>query len=92
MGDGFLATFEGPARGVHCARAIARRQPLGIEVRAGLHTGEIDLEGDDIAGIAVAIGARIGAMAGPSEVLGLKDREGPHGGQRSRSTMPASTS
>ncbi len=69
MGDGFLATFEGPARGVHCARAIAEEiRPLGIEVRAGLHTGEIDLEGDDIAGIAVAIGARIGAMAGPSEV------------------------
>ena len=70
MGDGFLATFEGPARGVHCARAIAEGvRALGIEIRAGLHTGEIELEGDDIAGIAIAIGARIGAMAGPSEVL-----------------------
>jgi class 3 adenylate cyclase len=70
MGDGFLATFDGPARGMHCARAIVHGvRELGIEIRAGLHTGEIDLEGDDIAGIAVAIGARIGAMAGPSEVL-----------------------
>ena len=70
MGDGFLATFEGPARGVHCARAIADRVlGVGIEIRAGLHTGEIELDGDDIAGIAVSIGARIGAMAGPSEVL-----------------------
>ena len=70
MGDGFLATFEGPARGVHCARAIADRvRGVGIEIRAGLHTGEIELDGDDVAGIAVSIGARIGAMAGPSEVL-----------------------
>jgi class 3 adenylate cyclase len=70
MGDGFLATFEGPARGVHCARAIAEGvKALGIQIRAGVHTGEIELEGDDIAGIAVAIGARIGALAGPSEVL-----------------------
>ena len=70
MGDGFLATFEGPARGVHCARAVAEGvRALGIDIRAGLHTGEVVMEGDDIAGIAVAIGARIGAMAGPSEVL-----------------------
>ena len=70
LGDGFLATFEGPARGVHCARAIvAGVRSLGIQIRAGLHTGEVELEGDDIAGIAVAIGARVGALAGPSEVL-----------------------
>jgi class 3 adenylate cyclase/pimeloyl-ACP methyl ester carboxylesterase len=70
MGDGFLATFEGPARGVHCARSIADGvRELGIEIRAGLHTGEIELEGDDISGISVAIGARVGALAGPSEVL-----------------------
>jgi class 3 adenylate cyclase len=70
MGDGFLATFEGPARGVHCARSIASRvRELGIEIRAGLHTGEIELEGDDISGISVAIGARVCALAGPSEVL-----------------------
>jgi len=70
MGDGFLATFEGPARGVHCARAIADgMRDLGIEIRAGLHTGEIELDGDDISGISVAIGARVGALAGPSEVV-----------------------
>ncbi len=70
MGDGFLATFDGPARGVACARAIADEvRPLGLEIRAGLHTGEIVLEGDDVAGLGVAIGARVGAKAGPSEVL-----------------------
>jgi class 3 adenylate cyclase len=70
MGDGFLATFDGPARGVRCAAAIAEAvRPLGIEVRAGLHTGEITLDGDDIAGIAVAMGARVMSKANPSEVL-----------------------
>ena len=69
-GDGFLATFDGPARGVHCARAIAEEtQSLGIEIRAGLHTGEIELDADDIAGLTVSIGARVSAKAGPSEVL-----------------------
>jgi class 3 adenylate cyclase len=69
-GDGFLATFDGPARGVHCARAIAEGiQSLGIEIRAGLHTGEIELDGDDIAGLTVAIGSRVSVKAGPSEVL-----------------------
>jgi class 3 adenylate cyclase len=70
MGDGFLATFDGPARAVRCARAIVEEvQLLGIEIRAGLHTGEITRELDDISGIAVAIGARTSALAGPSEVL-----------------------
>jgi class 3 adenylate cyclase len=70
MGDGFLATFEGPARGVLCARVIADRiRALGIEIRAGLHTGEVEFEGDDIAGISVTIGARVSALAGASEVL-----------------------
>ncbi len=70
MGDGFLATFDGPARGVRCAEAIAAGvKPLGIEIRAGLHTGEIAFEGDDVAGLGVAIGARVGAKAGASEVL-----------------------
>ncbi len=69
-GDGILATFDGPARAVHCARAIAESvKLLGIEIRAGLHTGEVELHRDDIAGIAVVIGARIGALAGPGEVL-----------------------
>ena len=70
MGDGFLLTFDGPARAVRCAQAIVERvADLGIEVRAGLHTGEIELDGKDVTGIAVAIGARVGALASPSEVL-----------------------
>jgi class 3 adenylate cyclase len=70
MGDGFLVTFDGPARGIECARSIAERmRPLGIEIRAGLHTGEINLEGDDISGITVSIAARVSAIAGASEVL-----------------------
>jgi class 3 adenylate cyclase len=69
-GDGFLATFDGPARAVRCACAIAQEiRPLGIEVRAGLHTGECEMIGDDVGGIAVHIGARVVSLAGPSEVL-----------------------
>jgi len=69
-GDGFLATFDGPARGIECARDItAAMQPLGIEVRAGLHTGECEVRGSDIGGMTVNIGARISALAGPGEVL-----------------------
>jgi class 3 adenylate cyclase/pimeloyl-ACP methyl ester carboxylesterase len=69
-GDGMLATFDGPARGVRCAQAICKAvRSLGVEVRAGLHTGEIELRGDDIGGIAVHIGARVSALAGPGEVL-----------------------
>ena len=68
-GDGLLATFDGPARGVKCAQAIVEAvKPLGVEVRAGLHTGEIEYGGHDLAGVAVHIGARVGAMAGTSEV------------------------
>jgi len=70
MGDGFLATFDGPGRAVRCAQAISESvKPLGIEIRAGLHAGEVELVDDDIAGVAVAIGARIGALATASEVL-----------------------
>lgn len=70
MGDGFLATFDGPARAIRCARAIAEQvRPLDIELRAGLHTGECELIGDDIGGMAVNIGARIGALAGAGEVV-----------------------
>ncbi len=69
-GDDILATFDGPARAISCAQAIgAAARPLGIEVRAGLHTGEVELQGDDIAGIAVHIGARVAALAGPGDVL-----------------------
>ena len=70
MGDGFLVTFDGPARGVKCARTIAEAvRSLGIEIRAGLHTGEITFEGDDVSGLGVTIGARVGAKASASEVL-----------------------
>jgi class 3 adenylate cyclase len=69
-GDGFLAMFDGPQRAIRCAMAIRDAvQALGIEVRAGLHTGECEVRGDDIGGIAVHIGARVCALAGPSDVL-----------------------
>ncbi|MGZ8595788.1 MAG: adenylate/guanylate cyclase domain-containing protein [Actinomycetota bacterium] len=69
-GDGFFATFDGPGRGIRCAQAIIRSvQDLGIEVRAGLHTGECEQIGDKVGGIAVNIGARVAARAGASEVL-----------------------
>jgi len=69
-GDGFLATFDGPARGVQCAARIRDAvRPLGLEIRAGLHTGEIERLDVDIGGIAVHLGARIMSLAGPSEVL-----------------------
>jgi class 3 adenylate cyclase len=69
-GDGFYATFDGPARALHCAREICERiVPLGVEVRAGVHTGECELVDGKCAGIAVSTGARIAAHARPSEVL-----------------------
>lgn len=69
-GDGFLATFDGPGRAIECACAIRDAvRALGLEVRAGLHTGEIEVRGDDVAGIAVHIGARVSALAGAGEVL-----------------------
>jgi class 3 adenylate cyclase len=69
-GDGFLAIFDGPQRAIRCAMAIRDAvQALGIQVRAGLHTGECEVRGDDIGGIAVHIGARVSAFAGANEVL-----------------------
>jgi class 3 adenylate cyclase len=69
-GDGFLARFDGPARAVRCAVDLGGRvNDLGIEIRAGLHTGEVELIGADVGGMAVHIGARIGALGGPGEVL-----------------------
>jgi class 3 adenylate cyclase len=69
-GDGFFASFDGPARAVRCAQAIVDAvQPLGLEIRAGLHTGEIQTIGDKIGGLAVNIGARVGSTAQASEVL-----------------------
>ena len=71
MGDGLLATFDGPARAIQCAAAISdgALHGYGLEVRSGLHTGEIELLGNDVGGLAVHIGARVGALAGPGEVL-----------------------
>ncbi|MDQ2632005.1 MAG: adenylate/guanylate cyclase domain-containing protein [Actinomycetota bacterium] len=70
MGDGFLATFDGPARAIRCAAAVRDEvASLGIEVRVGIHTGEVELIGDDVGGMAVNIGARIGALADAGEVL-----------------------
>jgi class 3 adenylate cyclase/pimeloyl-ACP methyl ester carboxylesterase len=69
-GDGFLAAFDGPGRAISCAQAIATGSyDLGLEIRAGLHTGECEVRGDGLAGIAIHIGARVAALAGPSEVL-----------------------
>jgi pimeloyl-ACP methyl ester carboxylesterase len=70
-GDGFFAAFDGPARGIRCARSIVQilSQELGIEIRAGLHTGECERIGGKLGGIAVHIGARVAAFAGPMEVL-----------------------
>jgi DNA-binding SARP family transcriptional activator/class 3 adenylate cyclase len=69
-GDGLLATFDSPARAIRCAHAaIAAVRPLGVDIRAGVHTGEIELRGDDVAGIAVHIGSRVADLARPGEVL-----------------------
>jgi class 3 adenylate cyclase len=70
MGDGFLAIFDGPARAIRSARSACQAvRPLGLEIRAGLHTGELDVMDGDVGGIAVNIGARVGALASPGEVL-----------------------
>jgi len=69
-GDGFLAAFDGPARAVRCARAVLQEvRRLGLEIRAGVHTGECEVMGDKLSGIAVHIGARVAGLAGAGEVL-----------------------
>jgi class 3 adenylate cyclase len=69
-GDGFLATFDGPIRAARCAlAAVEAVRDLYLQIRAGLHTGEVELAGDQVRGIAVNIGARVAGLAGPSEVL-----------------------
>ena len=69
-GDGFLATFDGPARAVRCASEISRSiSAAGIQVRAGLDTGEVELRGDDIGGIAVHIASRIAGLADGGQIL-----------------------
>ena len=70
MGDGILATFDGPARAIRCARAL--RDALHadeLEVRAGLHTGEVEMRGEDVTGIAVNTAQRVQALARPNEVI-----------------------
>jgi class 3 adenylate cyclase len=70
MGDGFLATFDGPARAIRCAQAVVdQSRGLGLETRAGLHTGECELMNDDVGGIAVHIAARVATLANAGEVL-----------------------
>lgn len=70
LGDGFVMIFDGPARAVRCAGAIADAvRSLGLELRSGLHTGEVEIKGEDITGIAVNTAARVSSMAGPGEVL-----------------------
>jgi class 3 adenylate cyclase len=70
MGDGFLAVFDGPARAIRCAVAIRDNlSQIGIGVRAGIHTGEVELMGEDVGGMAVNIGARVGALGAEGEVL-----------------------
>ncbi len=69
-GDGLLATFDGPNRAIRCACSVRERlRPLGLQVRSGLHTGECELIGDDVGGIAVHIAARVAASAEPDQVL-----------------------
>ena len=69
-GDGFLATFDGPARGVRCGQAIVDSvRKVGLDTRVGLHSGEVEVMGSDVGGIAVHIASRVGALAGPCEVL-----------------------
>jgi class 3 adenylate cyclase len=69
-GDGFLAVFDGPARAVRCAQAIADAVvALGLQVRAGVHTGEVEMRGQDVGGVAFHVGARIASLASPGEVL-----------------------
>jgi pimeloyl-ACP methyl ester carboxylesterase/class 3 adenylate cyclase len=70
LGDGYLATFDGPARAIRCGQAIAEAaRSIDLEVRIGLHSGEVEVMDDDVGGIAVHIAARVGALAGPGEVL-----------------------
>ncbi len=89
LGDGFLATFDGPGRAIRCGQAIAESaRPLDIEVRVGLHAGEVELIGDDIGGIAVHIASRIGGACGPERGARLAHGEGPRRGVGDRLRRP----
>jgi class 3 adenylate cyclase len=73
IGDGFLATFDGTARGLRCAADIVKgAKGIGLELRAGVHTGEVERRGSDIAGLAVTIASRVCDLAGPGEVLATR--------------------
>jgi class 3 adenylate cyclase len=70
LGDGTFAIFDGPGRAIRCAQSLTESvRPLGIEIRAGIHTGECERHADGVDGIGVHIGARVGSLAGPGEVL-----------------------
>ena len=88
-GDGFLAMFDGPQRAIRCAISIRDAvRALGIEVRAGLHTGEFEVRGDDIGGIAVHIGARVSALAGAERRAGVQHAARPRDRVRTRIRRP----
>jgi class 3 adenylate cyclase len=92
-GDGLLATFDGPARAVRCAQALgAAIGELGLDIRGGCHTGEIELVGDRIRGLAVHIGARVGALAHAGEILVSSTVKDLTAAQGCSSKTPASTS
>ncbi len=91
-GDGFLAVFDGPARAIRCARAVvAAVRDLGLEIRVGVHTGECEVIGEAVAGLAVHIGARVAALAAPERGPRVEHGQGPGGriGISVRSTGPA---
>jgi class 3 adenylate cyclase len=69
IGDGFLATFDATGRALRCAEILAGAKDIGLELRAGVHTGEVEMRDDDIAGIAVTIAKRVCDLAGPGQVL-----------------------
>jgi class 3 adenylate cyclase len=70
LGDGFLATFDGPARAIHCATLIITAlRSLGLQIRAGIHTGEVEIAGDDIRGIAVHITSRVASLGGTDDIV-----------------------
>ena len=70
LGDGFLATFDGPARAIHCAQSIMTAlRPLGIPICAGIHTGEVEIAGHDIRGIAVHITSRVASLGGTDDIV-----------------------
>ena len=92
-GDGFLASFDSPTQAVRCARAIVgASHAAGIALRAGIHTGEFERRGDDLAGLAVHIAARVAAAAGPGEVLVSRTVRDLVGGSEPASPTAASTS